>query len=211
MAILLIYLQQLLNQTGSKSKHISFNKGFMINLKSHKIICQQFPIKETGLTIIEMVIAIAIISIIASVGIPRLQGMFHSNRVAALANEFIGNLNLARSEAVRRSERVVLCVSVDGQTCATEGSWDQGWIIFVDPKANNTVEQDDQLLRIRGPLDNNVKMVGNTNVQRSITFLANGAVAGIGTGTITLCSHKQGIELRLIRTGRMRSERTTCS
>ncbi len=162
------------------------------------------------MTIIEVLVVIAIISIIASMGIPMMQRTIHNSRVTTQANEFIGHLNYARSEAVRRGERVVVCKNSDGDTCAETGGWDQGWIVFVDSNDSNDRDSDEELLQVRDELEGGSTMTGNTNVQKHVSFLSNGGLAGLGTGTITLCSHNKGIKIIFIRTGRVRSERVSC-
>ncbi len=54
------------------------------------------------------------------------------NRSQTTINTLMLSLNLARSEAVKRNQQVVLCKSADGATCTTAGAWDQGWLVFVD-------------------------------------------------------------------------------
>lgn len=181
----------------------TFNVDSMIKNKSGRL--------SPGMTVIEVLVVIAIISIIAVMGIPLLQSMVHSNRVATQANEFIGHLNYARSEAVRRGERVVVCKSSDGETCAETGGWDQGWIVFVDSNDSNDRDSDEELLQVRDGLEGGSTMTGNGNVEEYVSFLSNGGLAGLGTGTVTLCSHSKGVEIIFIRTGRVRTERVSCS
>ncbi len=162
-----------------------------------------------GLTIIEVLVVVAIISIMAIVGIPSLQDFIRRARISSQAHEFVGTLSYARSEAIKRGQRVTVCKSADGETCATTGNWDQGWIVFVDANNNNTRQTDEELLRVRGPLDERISLIGNTNVATYISFLNNGGATQLGT--ITLCVHGRGVEIFLIRTGRVRTEAVTCS
>ena len=56
-------------------------------------------------------------------------------RMTGQANDLMADLNIARSEAIKRNLRVYLCTSNNGTSCtATPGPqpWAQGWLIFVD-------------------------------------------------------------------------------
>ncbi|SMP63968.1 type IV fimbrial biogenesis protein FimT [Desulfonatronum zhilinae] len=162
-----------------------------------------------GLTIIEVLVVVAIISIMAIVGLPSLQDFIRRARISSQAHEFVGTLNYARSEAIKRGQRVTVCKSADGELCATTGNWDQGWIVFVDANNDNIRQTGEELLRVRSPLDEGISLAGNTNVATYVSFLNNGGATQIGT--ITLCVHGRGIDFLLIRSGRVRTEAITCS
>lgn len=169
--------------------------------------------RPPGLTIIEVLVVVAIISIMAIVGIPSLQDFIRRAHISSQAHEFVGTMSYARSEAVKRGQRVTVCKSADGSTCATAGNWDQGWIVFVDANNDNARQTGEELLRVRGSLDDGMTLVGNTNVATSISYLSHGGLAGLGTGTIILCypESTKGIGMVFIRTGRVRTEAATCS
>lgn len=85
-----------------------------------------------GLTLIELMIAVAIVAILMAVAAPSFEQAINGNRLGSAAGEISGALQLARSEAIRSNRRVVLCRSVNGSDCsATSATWD-GWIVFVD-------------------------------------------------------------------------------
>lgn len=84
-----------------------------------------------GLTLVEMMISIAVLTILATVGVPSFRSTLHNHRVALLANEFNLALTLARGEAIRRGTDAWLCASSDGATCA--GDWTDGWLLQAAP------------------------------------------------------------------------------
>jgi type IV fimbrial biogenesis protein FimT len=104
---------------------------------------------QRGVTLAELLIVIAIVAILAGVGVPALRDLVLSNRQAAAVNELITALQMARSHAVTRGEgrdvyapgitpSVVVCASDDGQSC--DGAWQDGWIIFRDPDGDGEPE-----------------------------------------------------------------------
>ncbi|WP_237060495.1 GspH/FimT family pseudopilin [Microbulbifer sediminum] len=89
-------------------------------------------LNQRGFTLIELMVTIAVLAIVVSIAAPNFATMINNNRSAALGEELAGAFNFARSEAVKRGDRVSICASNDGATCSAAGTWDQGWIVFSD-------------------------------------------------------------------------------
>jgi type IV fimbrial biogenesis protein FimT len=89
---------------------------------------------------IELMLTITVMSILLAVAIPSFLDTVRRNRLVAQNNEFVSSLNLARSEALKRSGSVSVCASVDQATCSGDTNWSTGWIVFNDPNANGTLE-----------------------------------------------------------------------
>src|SRR5688572_15495817 len=86
---------------------------------------------ERGFTIVELMVTLAIAAILFTVAIPSFNGMIARDRLRTQANEFVANLNIARSEAIRRNSTVAFCRAADDAdtTCETgNGNWGH-WII----------------------------------------------------------------------------------
>jgi type IV fimbrial biogenesis protein FimT len=62
--------------------------------------------------------------------LPSFGNAYLTNRLASYANNFIGSVQYARSEAIKRNVKVTVCASSDGTTCASSPtSWQPGWIV----------------------------------------------------------------------------------
>jgi type IV fimbrial biogenesis protein FimT len=72
---------------------------------------------QAGFTLLELVITVAVLAIALAVGIPSFQGITNRNRLSAVTNEIVGATQLARMEAIRRNNRVVMCPTTNGTTC----------------------------------------------------------------------------------------------
>ncbi len=83
-----------------------------------------------GFTLIELMVTVTVIAILALIAAPSFNEAILSNKLAGYSNNFVASAQLARSEAIKRNTPVVLCRSADGQTCATSGTWQQGWIVM---------------------------------------------------------------------------------
>ena len=74
-----------------------------------------------GFTLLEMLIAMAILAIIISVGVPSLSGFSANQRLIGAAEQVYSHLQQARSEAVSRNTLVYVNFAVDGTA-----SWEYG-------------------------------------------------------------------------------------
>jgi len=57
--------------------------------------------KKRGFTLIELIVAMAVLGIAMAAAVPSFQGMIARNRIATQVNDMILAINLARSEAMR--------------------------------------------------------------------------------------------------------------
>ena len=160
--------------------------------------------KHAGFTLTELMITLAIVGILLTVGVPSLKTFMQGNQLIATTNELISALHIARSEAIKLNSRVSICDSSDGKTCALTGDWSNGWIVFVDFDGNlvnngaacaaiNT----DCLLRVHdGFTDSQLSVSGiedfTSNPIQSFTFTARGMpkdVSGVlESGVFSICS-----------------------
>lgn len=93
-----------------------------------------------GFTLPELLIVIAIIGILASIGTPNFQGVMQGLRISAAANDFLAAIYLARSEAIRLGARVDL-VPKDA-----DGDWAKGWVVFVDENGNQRPDAGERIV-----------------------------------------------------------------
>jgi type IV fimbrial biogenesis protein FimT len=93
--------------------------------------------RDTGFTLVELLITIVVVSILLAMGAPALKDFIKSNRVTAQTNDLVSAIQLARAEALKRGTNAVVCSSKDGKSCAGEGDWQSGWIVFSDLNRDN--------------------------------------------------------------------------
>lgn len=127
---------------------------------------------QSGLTLIEVMVTIAVMVVILTIGIPSFNSVIEQNRATVAANDLLGSLQLARSEAVRLNEPVTITPS---------NGW-SGW------KVEYTVESTDEngkpivksiVLRERSGVNATISNTLNLN---SLEFLPTGRLAE-GTAT----------------------------
>lgn len=81
--------------------------------------------QHNGFTLIELMIVIAILAVVMSIGYPGFRTLIQNNRMASQTNGMLGVLQLARSEAVTRRQQVTVCPSSDQNTC-NSADWNDG-------------------------------------------------------------------------------------
>jgi type IV fimbrial biogenesis protein FimT len=64
-----------------------------------------------GFTLLELMVAIVVLAILATVGVPSFRDLVQSNRATTQANELVTALNVARTEAVKRGRNVQVVVA----------------------------------------------------------------------------------------------------
>lgn len=91
--------------------------------------------RQSGFTMVEVMIAVAVLAILLGLALPSFQGSMRSNRVATSSNEMLASLSLARTEAIRGLGPAGVCASADGATCSATTNWANGWIVWRDDRA----------------------------------------------------------------------------
>jgi type IV fimbrial biogenesis protein FimT len=64
---------------------------------------------QRGFTLVELMVALSIVAILAAIAGPSFISVINRNRLATQANELLTAIQFSRMEAVRRSNRVVVC------------------------------------------------------------------------------------------------------
>nr|MCU0735737.1 GspH/FimT family pseudopilin [Methylotetracoccus sp.] len=82
------------------------------------------PTTHRGFTLIELMIALVVMALVLTLGVPSFRNIILDNRQVSELNVLVAELNWARSEAVARNAPVTLKRS--------GSSWNDGWQIFVD-------------------------------------------------------------------------------
>ena len=108
------------------------------------------PRRTEGFTLIELMVTVAIVALLLTIGLPSFQNSLRSNRIATTTNELMASLALARSEAIRSPGGARICASSDGATCSGE-SWNDGWMVWIDADeadgSSDPTDDDDRVVR----------------------------------------------------------------
>lgn len=150
-----------------------------------------------GFTLVELIIAIALLAIVVSLAVPAYSDFMARKRASAVTNDFLVDLNAARGEATRRRRNVVMCVrggsaaTCDAAsqnsgdcTCAADGQWESGWITFVDADADASLDASatDTIVGVHPPLPGGVTLRRTVGAGNTVAFNSRGALAGTTAG-----------------------------
>jgi type IV fimbrial biogenesis protein FimT len=106
-------------------------------------------VQSTGFTMVEMLMTIAIATIVTMLAVPSFRYVTNANRISSEINGLLGDMQFARSEAIKEGKNVTVCVSSDGNTCINSTAWRSGWIVFSDPTNTGVHDAGETLLRVQ--------------------------------------------------------------
>lgn len=157
-----------------------------------------------GFSLIEMMVAVAVIAILAAVAVPNMQSMIASSALRTATNDVVAALAQTRSQAIKEGGRVTMCKSANGTSCATTGDWEQGWIIFVDPTRNSpwtnaSVDTGETVSVYSQALSGNIVVKGNNGASQYVSYSADGLSrqlngSSLSAATIRVCSTSTALQ-----------------
>ncbi len=89
--------------------------------------------RHAGFTLWELVCTLAIAGIVFGLGVPSLQTFILDGKLTADVNGLVLAVKVARSEASKRGDEVIICATADRQSCTDfERGAPHGWMVFVN-------------------------------------------------------------------------------
>lgn len=170
-----------------------------------------------GFTLIELLVVVALVVILQSLAAPAFSAMVNSMRLTTATNLLFSSLMLARSEAIKRNSRAVVCKSDTGNDCTTTGGWEQGWIVFHDANNNAALDAGEDVVSREQALPQPILLTGNGPVASYVSYTPMGTTSyksgAFQAGTLTVCTQSSSSvparEIKISSTGRPRTLKTT--
>jgi len=108
--------------------------------------------RDSGFTLIELMIAVALVAILLATAVPALDDFTNDARQTGAINDFISSIHIARNTAITTNSRVTMCASASGANCEA-ASWDSGWIVFADLNSNGSLDAGETIASASAAVD----------------------------------------------------------
>lgn len=172
---------------------------------------------SAGFTLIELLVVLSLVAILLSLAMPSLAGMANSMRVTTATNSLFSSLMLARSEAIKRNSRAVVCKSATGNACITSGGWEQGWIVFHDDNNNAALDAGEVVLSREQAVSQPIRLTGKGPMASYVSYTPIGTTSypsgAFQADTLTICPKSatsvDARQIKISSAGRPRTLRTT--
>lgn len=143
--------------------------------------------KERGVTLIELMITLTVMGVLLAIAVPSFESLIASSRLSTSTNDLLSTIAQSRSEAIRRGQRIVLCVQdpANAGQCAAAGGWEQGWLAYIDTDRDGALDGGEETLISAPRQTANISIPAN-GAALDITFLPSGRVTA--ATTLRVCS-----------------------
>ena len=163
----------------------------------------RFAWRSFGFTLLELLAGLAIAGIVTALGVPAFGEWFAGRQVQDRAEALLHALDLARSEAVKRGDRVDVCPA-EGACDGAATSWEGGWIVVPDAARNAA-----SAIAREGAAPAGISIRGNRPVADYVSYTAAGHArrfdGALQMGTFTICrSGQRARKVILAGSGRAR-------
>jgi len=146
--------------------------------------------RTSGYTLLEVLIVMSVVAILAAIAVPSFKYVTTSYRISAEVNALLGDMQFARSEALKQGQWVTICASTDGATCVGSGkAWNTGWIVFLDSNQNQTVNPNEAVIRVQPAFTGSDTFNASTGTFWYLTYAPGGYAPTGLAAAITLNLH----------------------
>lgn len=160
---------------------------------------------ECGFTLTELMIALAIAGILAMIGAPAMGNLLARTRDASTEAAVATTLRHARTAAIMRNVRVLVCPSRDGRQCNPGDDWQHGWIVAKDADHDGEPDTGVPVITVQAAMPSGTRVI--TSLGRGeITFQPSGSAGG-SNARFTIC-HARGHDGKAVivsNSGRVRA------
>ena len=123
-----------------------------------------FSNPENGFTLIELMVTIAVASVLIVIAAPSFVGFQRSSELTSLTNSFVAALSTARGEAMKRGQHAVVVPRQNND-------WTTGWNIFIDADNDQQFNGSDALIVQQGAVPSYFAVSGQGTAQGSPSYV----------------------------------------
>jgi len=150
---------------------------------------------QTGLTLVELLITLAVAAVVLTLGAPSLATLLKDSGLRQHAVSLHSAVIRGRTEALSRASFVTLCAATqDLNSCRTSGGdWSDGWLLFVDQGTPLQYDEGDTLLLVQGG-DSQISVTADSGLGVALSFSAKGfaqSPSGTTAGRLIVCDDRR--------------------
>jgi len=160
--------------------------------------------RKSGFTALELLTAMAIVSILMATAVPALKNYSWNLRMKTAMEMLQTDLNLARRRAISLNAQTVVCPAPGSADCADSPAWQHGWIVFVDLNSDRKRQTSEPLLK--QAMATEFLTITSSSTRKNVRFYPNGAAPGSNL-SIVFCDKRgagYAAKLAVSNTGRIR-------
>ena len=166
--------------------------------------------QQQGLTLIELLMTMAVMSILFGLGLPSFDGLMIRSKVSAEQRQLVTLLNSARQTAVLSNQVVTICPSAGASRCLN--GWSEGYLAFIDENADRSLDPGERIIFQFKTQDENIHISWRAfGHKQSLQWLPSG-ITNHQNGSFEICyknEAKYARALILTKTGRIRRSKDT--
>lgn len=151
-------------------------------------------VRQIGFTLTELMVAIAVLSILLSLAAPSFQSLIAQSRLTAISTQLRSALLTARSEAIKSNRQVTVCASENQSSCSN-GSWGSGSIAFIDRDIIGKINDGDEIIKQFQRASSTLQVL-QTGLNGSVSFTPDGA--SDSSGAFMVCDQSGNAEPRRV-------------
>lgn len=167
--------------------------------------------RSAGMTLIELMTALLVLSILVGIAVPSFREFAANSRVSAASSSLTTALSLARSEALRTSAVARACPTTNQTGCANSTNWSTGWLVFADRDGDSTVDAD-ELVQVWPAVAAGITVQSTANMASYNPMGMNAVNGGSVTFTVTpsVCHGRRIRESVMSPAGSVQSTQKDC-
>ena len=166
-------------------------------------------------------VTVAVVATTMAVALPSFNRLLADNRITSETNRLVSDIQLARSEALKRGARIVICRSANPYAATPEcggvtNTWTSGWLVFASGDNNSTYDVlADTLIKVGHAANPLISVKTNSVSNNNLEFLPNSSTdEGGSTAKFVICDGRgaaHGKEVQVPPVGRPRLAKTVVS
>jgi len=157
--------------------------------------------RQTGMTVVELMIVVTIAAILAWLAAPSFSDFINRTTQTSTLTQLTSDLNRARSEAIKRNRPVLVCVRDTDTACGNGTDWQNGWLVCYDENQDSacdaTSTDNPNPMVIRQAIPSQLTLNGNA---ASLSFNPNGT-QGMGNPTTLTLTGATNVVVSIAATG----------